>query len=76
MELLDEETSRRLAEEMGIDEDQLQGVQWGVYIRGVPITHPHPEARDHAYTLSEVCGIILDAGYGLRGEDGELICEP
>ncbi len=76
MELLDEETRRRLAEEMGIDEDQLQGVQWGVYIRGVPITLPHPEARDHVYTLDEVCGVILDAGYGLRGEDGGLICEP
>ena len=66
----------RLAEEMGIDEDQLQGVQWGVYIRGAPITLSHPEARDHVYTLDEVCGVILDAGYGLRGKDGELICKP
>ena len=76
MELLDEETRRRLAKEMGIDGDQLQGVQWGVYIRGMPITLPHPDPRDHIYTLSEVCGIILDAGYGLQGEDGGLICEP
>ena len=76
MERLDEDIKRRLAEEMGIDEDQLQGGQGGVYIRGAPITMPHPEARDHVYTLDEVCGVMLDAGYGLRGEDGELICEP
>ena len=75
MEQLDEETRRRLAEEMRIDKDQLQ-VQYGVYLRGVPITLPHPEAVDHIYTLDEVCGVILDAGYGLRGEDGELICLP
>ncbi len=75
MEQLDEETRRRLADEIGIDKDQLQ-VQYGVYIRGVPITLPHPQAGDHIYTLDEVCGVILDAGYGLRGEDRKLICLP
>ena len=75
MERLDEDVRRRLAREIGIDEDQLQG-GYGVYIRGAPITLPHPEASDHVYALDEVCGAILDAGYGLRGHDGWLICEP
>lgn len=74
MERLDQDVRSRLAREIGIDEDQLQ-VGYGVYIRGVPITLPHPEASDHVYTLDEVCGIILGAGYGLRGVDGNLICE-
>ena len=74
-ERLDESIRRRLAREIGIDEDQLQ-VGYGVYIRGAPITLAHPEASDHVYTLDEVCGVILDTGYGLRGRDGGLICEP
>ena len=75
MERLDEDIRRRLARKIGIDEDRLE-VGYGVYIRGAAITLPHPEASDHVYTLDEVCGVILDAGYGLRGEDGGLICEP
>ena len=75
MERLDEDVRRRLAREIGIDADQLQ-TGYGVYIRGAAISLPHPEASDHVYTLDEVCDVILDAGYGLRGEDGGLICEP
>ena len=74
MERLDEDVRRRLAREIGIDADQLQ-VGYGAYIRGAAITLLHPEASDHVYTLDEVCGVIPEAGYGLRGEDGGLICE-
>ena len=53
-----------------------QGVQYRVYFRGMAVTLPHPQADDHVYTLDEVCGVIREAGFGLRGRDGEWLCEP
>ena len=71
----DEEQQRRLREVMGLPDPYV--VQYGVVFTGPPTVIPHPKAEDHAYTLEEVCDAIRKAGYGgLRGNDGEWLCEP
>ena len=71
----DEEQQRRLREVMELPNPYV--VQYGVVFTGPPTVIPHPKSEDHAYTLEEVCDAIRKAGYGgLRGNDGEWLCEP
>ena len=71
----DEEQQRMLREAMGLPDPYV--VQYGVVFTGPPTVIPHPKAEDHTYTLEEVCEAIRKAGHGgLRGRDGEWLCQP